>query len=75
MEVFLGEKKSVLLNISTFDGKEYDQKTSQAMLDTIAFFEHKGLKSIREDNKNLLWQGDWIKCQKEHGIYATMPAL
>ena len=32
------KKKSVLFNPKTFEGKEYDEKSRQAMLDTIAFF-------------------------------------
>lgn len=71
-ELDMAKKKSVLFNPSTFDGKEFDPKSRQAMLDTIEFFEHKGLKSIREDNKNLKWQSDWIKYQKEHGIFSTL---
>lgn len=66
------KKKSVLFNPKTFEGKEYDEKSRQAMLDTIAFFEKKGLKEIREDDKNYIWQDDWMQYQKEHGIYATM---
>ena len=42
------------------------------MQDTIAFFEHKGLKAIREDDKYFIWQDDWMKYQQEHGIFATM---
>lgn len=65
-------KKNVLFNPQTFTGDEYDEKSRQAMLDTIDFFEHKGLASIREDAKHLIWQDDWMKYQKEHGIFATM---
>ena len=65
-------KKSVLFNPQTFTGEEYDEKSRQAMLDTIQFFENKGLKAIREDDKNYVWQDDWMQYQKEHGIFATM---
>lgn len=68
----MGKKKNVLFNPQTFEGKEYDEKSRQAMLDTIRFFEEKGLKSIRDDEKNFIWQDDWMKYQKEHGIFATM---
>lgn len=66
------KKKNMLFNPATFTGKEYDAKSQKAMQDTIAFFEHKGLKAIREDDKYFIWQDDWMKYQQEHGIFATM---
>ena len=66
------KKKSILLNPLTFTGEEFDEKSRKAMLDTIAFFEKKGLKAIRQDDKCFIWQDDWMKYQKEHGIFATM---
>ena len=62
------KKKNVLFNPQTFTGEEYDEKSRKAMLDTIRFFENKGLKSIREDDKNYIWQDDWMQYQKEHGL-------
>lgn len=66
------KKKSMLFNPATFTGAEYDPKSRQAMLDTVAFFEHKGLAAIREDAKHNVWQDDWMKYQRDHGIFATM---
>lgn len=66
------KKKNMLFNPVTFTGKEYDPKSQKAMQDTIAFFEHKGLRTIREEDKCLIWQDDWMKYQQEHGIFATM---
>ncbi|MEG2533537.1 MAG: acyl-CoA dehydrogenase family protein [Gordonibacter sp.] len=65
-------KKNVLFNPATFTGEEYDAKSRQAMLDTVEFFEHKGLADIREDMKADKWQTDWMKYQRDHGIFATM---
>ena len=67
----MAKKKSVLFNPQQFNGAEYDAKSRQMMLDTIAFFEHKGLRAIREDNSLKVWQDDWMKYQKEKGIFAT----
>jgi acyl-CoA dehydrogenase len=64
--------KSLLLNPNNYSGKHADEKTHNAIIKSIEFFEKKGLKSIREDHKNWIWQEDWIKYQKEHGIFATM---
>lgn len=68
----MSKKKNVLFNPATFTGEEYDEKSRQAMLDTVHFFEHKGLASIREDSKFNIWQEDWMKYQKEHGVFSTM---
>ncbi len=66
------KKRSLLFNPKTFTGSEYDEKTRNIMLKSIEFFEHKGLKSIREDGKEFIWQDDWMKYQKEHKIFATI---
>jgi len=68
----MSKVKSVLFNPHKFEGKQYDEKTREAMLKTIEFFESKGLRDIREDEKKYVWQEDWLKYQKEHGIFATM---
>lgn len=65
-------KKSLLLNPKKYNVHHADQKTHDAMLKTMEFFEHKGLQSIREDDKQFRWQEDWIKYQKENDIFATM---
>jgi len=64
--------KSLLLNPNNYNGKHADEKTHNAILKSMEFFEKKGLKSIRQDHKNFIWQEDWMKYQKEHGIFATM---
>ena len=68
----MSKKKNVLFNPATFTGEEYDEKSRQAMLDTINFFENKGLADIRIDCKHNVWQADWMKYQRDHGIFATM---
>lgn len=65
-------KKSVLLNPKQYDVQHADPKTHDVMAKTIDFFEHKGLKSIREDDKMYRWQEDWIKYQGENEIFATL---
>ena len=65
-------KKSMLINPKRYDVQHADQKTHDVMKNTINFFEHKGLKAIREDDKLFKWQEDWIKYQGEKEIYATM---
>ncbi|MEG1987792.1 MAG: acyl-CoA dehydrogenase family protein [Oscillibacter sp.] len=64
--------KSVLLNPQHYTAQHVDEKTHQAMLDILAFFENKGLAAMREDAENKKWQADFMEFQKEHKIYATM---
>ncbi len=66
--------KSVLLNPSEYNVKHADEKTHDAMVKTIEYFERKGLQSIREDFKFYRWQEDWIKYQGENKIFSTMLA-
>jgi acyl-CoA dehydrogenase len=64
--------KTVLLNPNDYNVKHPDQKTHNAMIKTMEFFEKKGLQSIREDHKFFRWQEDWMKYQADHKIFATM---
>lgn len=64
--------KSVLVNPQNYTAVHADEKTHQAMVDLIAFFENKGLAAIRADQLSNRWQDDFMKYQKEHKLYATM---
>ncbi len=66
------KKKSILLNPKDYQTNRPDGKTDKIMQETIQFFEHKGLKSIREDDRLKRWQEDWIRYQAEHEIFATL---
>ncbi|WOO88080.1 acyl-CoA dehydrogenase [Mollicutes bacterium LVI A0039] len=66
------KKKTVLLNPATETFENYDKKTQQVFKDMVHFFEHKGLNKIRVDNKNRIWQDDFIKYQRDHNIYSTL---
>lgn len=68
----MAKKKSILLNPNTFTGEEYDPKTAAAFKKAIDFFEDKGLKEIREDVMGMVWQWDWYRYQKKHGLYSLM---
>ncbi len=64
--------KSVLFNPSSYDPKHADQVTTEKMMKTIEYFERKGLKALREEDRMNLWQSDWIQYQGENEIFATM---
>ena len=44
--------KSLLLNPNNYNAKHPDEKTHNAMVKSIEFFEKKGLKSIRQDHRS-----------------------
>lgn len=64
------KKKTVLFNPRTFKGEQYDEVSRKMMMDTINYFEKKGLSFLREASEKMIWQADWMEYQKEHGIFA-----
>lgn len=65
-------KKTILFNPKKISLKNGDISTLNIFQKTVDFFENKGLASIREDDKLVKWQDDFMKYQKKHKIYATM---
>ncbi|MEW5870579.1 MAG: acyl-CoA dehydrogenase [Chloroflexota bacterium] len=62
----------ILFNPQYFDLTGYDPRTQQILADTITFFEHKGKRQIKEDDRNRTWYADFIAHQKEHQAFATL---
>jgi acyl-CoA dehydrogenase len=55
------------------DQREHaDEMTRQLVEKTIAFFEKKGLKQIKEDDQAMLWYDDFLDFIKEENVFATM---
>lgn len=65
-------RKSMLFNPQIEDFSSYDEQTKAVLKATVDFFEDKGLNDIRIDAKKYIWQADWMRYQKKHGIYKTM---
>ncbi|MRR15744.1 MAG: acyl-CoA dehydrogenase [Deltaproteobacteria bacterium] len=63
---------SLLINPKTYHQKWPDQKTQDIMEKTIAFFERKGLSSIKEDDQDIRWYDDYIRFLKENEVFATL---
>lgn len=61
-----------------FNPKQYspdhhaDQRTKDVMRKTIAWFENKGLKKIKEDDQAAVWYEDFLAFLKEEQPFATM---
>lgn len=62
----------MLLNPKKYHKPFKDEKTNELFLKTIEFFENKGLKSIKEDDQDLVWCDDFLQFNKEAGAYATL---
>lgn len=63
---------SILLNPKKYDVKHADQKTQEVFEKTIAFFEKKGLKSIKIDDQEGRWYDDFLGFLKDDGAFATL---
>jgi acyl-CoA dehydrogenase len=62
----------ILLNPHTPDRYYPDKRSRQLMLHTIDFFEQKGKRSIKEDDRNRTWYGDFLEFQKQERAFATL---
>lgn len=62
----------LFLNPQKYQSPMADGRTREIMLKTIAFFEKKGLKSIKEDDQQCLWYDDFINFLKDEQIFADL---
>jgi acyl-CoA dehydrogenase len=49
-----------------------DEESTHIMLKTIAFFESKGKKKLKEDDRNRVWYEDFLDFVKENEIFSTL---
>ena len=63
---------SFLINPKKYDQVWPDEKTRDIMVKTIEFFEKKGLKSIKEDDRASRWYDDFVRFLKENEVLATL---
>lgn len=64
--------KNFLLNPQAYDGQGDDEVTRKIMENTIAFFEHKGLREMKIDDMLFRYSDDFVKCQRDNQAFATM---
>lgn len=62
----------LFLNPKKYDREFPDQESRDIMLKTIDFFEKKGLKSIKEDDKACAWHDDFLQFIEEEQIFAAL---
>ncbi|MDX2493892.1 MAG: acyl-CoA dehydrogenase [Desulfuromusa sp.] len=62
----------LLFNPHNYQREHADEKSRKLVEKTIAFFEKKGLKKIKEDDQAMIWYEDFLDFIKEEKVFATM---
>jgi acyl-CoA dehydrogenase len=62
----------LLLNPKKYERWHADEKSRQAVLKTIEFFEKKGLKKLKQDDQAAVWYDDFLEFLKKDKTYALM---
>jgi len=59
----------LLFNPKTFEGKHLDERSRDMIKKTIDFFETKGKRKLKEDDRNRVWYADLLEFIKENQIF------
>jgi acyl-CoA dehydrogenase len=62
----------ILLNPKHHTRPYPDERSREIMLKTIAFFEGKGKRKLKEDDQKRVWYADFIEFQRQEQIFATL---
>jgi acyl-CoA dehydrogenase len=62
----------ILFNPNQRSRQYQDDKTDKIMLETIAFFERKGLRQLKDDWHQRKWNHDYVDFLKQHQVFATL---
>ncbi|MCW9049588.1 MAG: acyl-CoA dehydrogenase [Deltaproteobacteria bacterium] len=62
----------LLFNPHKYQHDHSDKKSRQLVEKTIAFFERKGLKKIKEDDQTMVWYEDFLEFIKQEKVFATL---
>jgi len=62
----------LLLNPKTFTSGNQDPRFDGIISKTIEFFEHKGLKKIKDDDHQRNWYADFLEFVKKERIFSTL---
>ncbi len=63
---------SMLLNPKKHNRYYPDEASRQIMLETIQFFEQKGKRKLKADDRDCVWYADFLDFQKQEKIFATL---
>jgi acyl-CoA dehydrogenase len=62
----------LLLNPRSLDTRALDVRSAEILRETIAFFESKGKKRLKDDDRDRVWYRDFLDFQKNEKIFATL---
>ncbi|NNK86310.1 MAG: acyl-CoA dehydrogenase, partial [Desulfobacterales bacterium] len=62
----------ILLNPKEQKYEYLDKRSREIMKKTIAFFENKGKKKLKQDDHERAWYADFIEFVKQEKIFATL---
>ncbi|MEK7434906.1 MAG: acyl-CoA dehydrogenase [Cyanobacteriota bacterium] len=62
----------ILLNPKKNKYENLDEKSRNIMLKTIDFFEKKGKKNLKADDRNYVWNHDFVEFAKKEGVFSTL---
>ncbi len=62
----------ILLNPKQHQRFYADERSKEIMLRTIGFFEQKGKRKLKEDDRNRTWYADFLEFQKNERAFATL---
>ena len=61
-----------LFNPKKYERLHSDEQSKELALKTIAFFEEKGLKKIKEDDQAMIWYEDFLEFIKKEKVFAHL---
>ncbi|MBN1659997.1 MAG: acyl-CoA dehydrogenase [Anaerolineae bacterium] len=62
----------ILLNPKQHTRPYPDERSREIMVKTIEFFEQKGKRRLKEDDRERVWYADFLAFQKEERLFATL---
>jgi acyl-CoA dehydrogenase len=67
-----GAGDGVLLNPSSYDPTHLDPESRRLMLATIEFFESRGKKVLKQQDRDQIWYADFLDFVKGNRVFATL---
>src|SRR3989304_5937417 len=62
----------ILLNPKQPTRQYPDARSREIMLKTIEFFEQKGKRRLKDDDRNRVWYSDFLEFQQQEKLFATL---
>jgi acyl-CoA dehydrogenase len=63
---------TLLLNPKKYNRYYPDEHSREIMLKTIQFFENKGKRRLKQDDRECVWYADFLEFQKQGKIFSSL---